>query len=88
MMKQETHRPGAFKQSNKRHKTGRHRSKSAVDNGLKGELFCVRDIGISCSGNIKIIVRFVRTFVPRIDILSTRETIFFLSYISYFFLHR
>ncbi|XP_072758198.1 pre-rRNA-processing protein TSR1 homolog [Anoplolepis gracilipes] len=34
--KQETHRPGAFKQSNKQHKTGRHRSKSAINNELKG----------------------------------------------------
>lgn len=36
-MKQETHRPGALKQSNKQHKTGRHRSKSAVNKELKGE---------------------------------------------------
>ncbi|XP_028046224.1 pre-rRNA-processing protein TSR1 homolog isoform X2 [Monomorium pharaonis] len=37
MMKQETHRPGALKQSNKKHKTGRHRSKSAINNDLKGK---------------------------------------------------
>lgn len=36
-MKQETHRPGALKQSNKQHKTGRHRSKSAINNDLKGK---------------------------------------------------
>ncbi|KMQ92533.1 pre-rrna-processing protein tsr1-like protein [Lasius niger] len=36
-MKQETHRPGALKQSNKQHKTGRHRSKSAVNKELKGK---------------------------------------------------
>lgn len=36
-IKQETHRPGAFKQSNKQHKTGRHRSKSAINNDFKGK---------------------------------------------------
>ncbi|XP_011867459.1 PREDICTED: pre-rRNA-processing protein TSR1 homolog [Vollenhovia emeryi] len=36
-VKQETHRPGALKQSNKQHKTGRHRSKSAINNDLKGK---------------------------------------------------
>lgn len=36
--KQETHRPGALKQSNKQHKTGRHRSKSVINNELKGKL--------------------------------------------------
>ncbi|KAM0733978.1 Pre-rRNA-processing protein TSR1-like protein [Formica fusca] len=35
--KQETHRPGALKQSNKQHKTGRHRSKSVINNELKGK---------------------------------------------------
>ncbi|EFN66374.1 Pre-rRNA-processing protein TSR1-like protein [Camponotus floridanus] len=35
-MKQETHRAGSFKQSNKQHKTGRHRSKSAIINEHKG----------------------------------------------------
>ncbi|XP_029169697.1 pre-rRNA-processing protein TSR1 homolog [Nylanderia fulva] len=35
--KQETHRPGALKQSNKQHKTGRHRSKSAINKDLKGK---------------------------------------------------
>ncbi|GAB1859733.1 Pre-rRNA-processing protein TSR1 homolog [Camponotus japonicus] len=36
-MKQETHRAGSFKQANKQHKTGRHRSKSAVNNEHKGK---------------------------------------------------
>lgn len=36
--KQETHRAGAFKQLNKQHKTGRHRSKSAINNENKGKL--------------------------------------------------
>ncbi|KAL0126341.1 hypothetical protein PUN28_005023 [Cardiocondyla obscurior] len=35
--KQETHRPGALKQSNKQHKTGRHRSKGAIQNAIKGK---------------------------------------------------
>lgn len=35
-MKQETHRAGSLKQTNKQHKTGRHRSKSAVINEHKG----------------------------------------------------
>lgn len=35
--KQEKHRSGALKQSNKPHKTGRHRSKGAVNNELKGK---------------------------------------------------
>lgn len=32
------HRSGALKQSNKSHKTGRHRSKGAIDNEQKGEI--------------------------------------------------
>lgn len=35
--KQETHRPGAWKQSNKQHKTGSHRSKSAINKEIKGK---------------------------------------------------
>ncbi|KAL2720052.1 pre-rRNA-processing protein TSR1 [Vespula squamosa] len=35
--KQETHRPGVFKQINKAHKTGRHRSKGTIDNEVKGK---------------------------------------------------
>ncbi|XP_014601406.1 PREDICTED: pre-rRNA-processing protein TSR1 homolog isoform X2 [Polistes canadensis] len=34
---QETHRPGAFKQTNKAHKTGRHRSKGVINNEVKGK---------------------------------------------------
>lgn len=43
-MKQEIHRPGALKQTNKQHKTGRHRSKSVINNELKGgfSLFLIR----------------------------------------------
>lgn len=33
------HRPGPLKQKNKAHKTGRHRSKGAIDNALKGKEF-------------------------------------------------
>lgn len=33
------HRSGSLKQTNKSHKTGRHRSKGAIDNALKGEFF-------------------------------------------------
>ncbi|XP_066581384.1 pre-rRNA-processing protein TSR1 homolog isoform X2 [Prorops nasuta] len=36
-MKQETHRPGALKQVNKAHKTGRHRSKGSISNEVKGK---------------------------------------------------
>lgn len=32
------HRPGPLKQSNKAHKTGRHRSKGAIENALKGRV--------------------------------------------------
>ncbi|KAM7358218.1 tsr1 ribosome assembly factor [Cochliomyia hominivorax] len=32
------HRPGPLKQANKSHKTGRHRSKGAIDNALKGKV--------------------------------------------------
>lgn len=38
MADQVFHRPGPLKQSNKTHKTGRHRSKGAIDNALKGLL--------------------------------------------------
>ncbi|KAI4478605.1 hypothetical protein M0802_014454 [Mischocyttarus mexicanus] len=34
---QETHRPGVFKQTNKVHKTGRHRSKGVINNEVKGK---------------------------------------------------
>lgn len=32
------HRPGPLKQKNKPHKTGRHRSKGALDNLNKGKI--------------------------------------------------
>lgn len=32
------HRPGAFKQSNKEHKHGRHRSKGSISISTKGKL--------------------------------------------------
>ncbi|XP_046396725.1 pre-rRNA-processing protein TSR1 homolog [Ischnura elegans] len=35
---QERHRPGEFKQPNKAHKHGRHRSKGAIDNAAKGKV--------------------------------------------------
>lgn len=35
---QQAHRAGALVQKNKTHKTGRHRSKGAIDNDLKGKL--------------------------------------------------
>ena len=43
---QDRHRPGALKQQNKAHKHGRHRSKGAIDNAVKGTgmtgwLFCL-----------------------------------------------
>lgn len=39
---QQAHRAGALVQKNKTHKTGRHRSKGAIDNDLKGKcrMFC------------------------------------------------
>ncbi|KAK9294994.1 hypothetical protein QLX08_010567 [Tetragonisca angustula] len=36
--KQEVHRPGTFKQINKPHKTGRHRSKGSISNDVKGKV--------------------------------------------------
>lgn len=36
---QSGHRSGPLKQTNKSHKTGRHRSKGAIDNELKGNFF-------------------------------------------------
>jgi hypothetical protein len=33
---QDRHRPGALKQQNKTHKHGRHRSKGAIDDAMKG----------------------------------------------------
>ena len=38
--KQEVHRPGAFKQVNKPHKTGRHRSKGSISSEVKGKILC------------------------------------------------
>ncbi|KOC67732.1 Pre-rRNA-processing protein TSR1 like protein [Habropoda laboriosa] len=38
MVKQEVHRPGAFKQVNKAHKTGRHRSKGSISSEAKGKV--------------------------------------------------
>ncbi|XP_067864676.1 pre-rRNA-processing protein TSR1 homolog [Heptranchias perlo] len=37
-VKQEPHRPGSFKQSNKTHKTGRHRSKGGLERDSKGRV--------------------------------------------------
>ena len=36
--KQVTHNPGQFKQQNKSHKTGRHRSKGEIDKSNKGKV--------------------------------------------------
>lgn len=36
--KQQTHRPGLFKQQNKAHKTGRHRSKGEIHKTNKGKI--------------------------------------------------
>lgn len=38
---QQVHRAGALKQKNKSHKTGRHRSKGAIDNEQKGGFDCL-----------------------------------------------
>lgn len=38
---QQAHRAGALKQKNKTHKTGRHRSKGAIDNEQKGKFECL-----------------------------------------------
>ncbi|XP_031846369.1 tsr1 ribosome assembly factor [Nomia melanderi] len=38
LIKQEAHRPGAFKQTNKPHKTGRHRSKGSISADVKGKV--------------------------------------------------
>ena len=35
---QEIHRPGAFKQQNKPHKHGKHKSKGQLERGVKGIL--------------------------------------------------
>lgn len=35
---QQTHRPGIFKQQNKSHKTGRHRSKGEIQKSTKGRV--------------------------------------------------
>jgi len=59
-MKQETHRPGALKQSNKQHKTGRHRSKSAISNDLKGKLIVPDSNKFYYKLNIKIM--FIELF--------------------------
>lgn len=53
--KQETHRPGVFKQKNKTHKTGRHRSKGAIDREQKGNLNCLHSDSIE----LKMFVEFV-----------------------------
>ncbi|XP_078404437.1 pre-rRNA-processing protein TSR1 homolog [Cetorhinus maximus] len=37
-VKQEPHRPGAFKQPNKQHKTGRHRSKGSLERDSRGRV--------------------------------------------------
>ncbi|XP_043261297.1 pre-rRNA-processing protein TSR1 homolog [Colletes gigas] len=38
LIKQEVHRAGGFKQSNKPHKTGRHRSKGSISSDVKGKV--------------------------------------------------
>ena len=40
MTKQDVHRSGPLKQVNKSHKTGRHRSKGAINSEVKG-MFCI-----------------------------------------------
>lgn len=38
---QQAHRPGAFKQKNKSHKHGKHRTKGEIGRENKGEIFAV-----------------------------------------------
>ena len=45
--KEEQHRPGAFKQQNKTHKTGRHRSKGQLDKDTKGTQVLHLDVFVS-----------------------------------------
>ncbi|KAK2575866.1 hypothetical protein KPH14_007238 [Odynerus spinipes] len=51
--KQEVHRPGVFKQANKAHKTGRHRSKGSICNEVKGK------------ASVKVITKQVRKNLSR-----------------------
>lgn len=64
---QQAHRSGALKQTNKAHKTGRHRSKGAIDNELKGVygIFCkqctiVHVMTQTYAIHLKMIVSFFR----------------------------
>lgn len=53
--KQEVHRPGAFKQINKSHKTGRHRSKGSINSEVKGKtLYNISNLSIYKYYNIYI----------------------------------
>ncbi|XP_076756814.1 tsr1 ribosome assembly factor [Xylocopa sonorina] len=49
--KQEVHRPGVFKQTNKPHKTGRHRSKGSISSEVKGKVG-VKVLSKRCTKNI------------------------------------
>ncbi|CAL7942706.1 unnamed protein product [Xylocopa violacea] len=51
LVKQEVHRPGAFKQTNKPHKTGRHRSKGSISSEVKGKVG-VKVLSKRCTKNI------------------------------------
>lgn len=55
---QETHRPGALKQTNKTHKTGRHRSKGSINALAKGTLqIFIKHVNVTIQTNLNKIQR-------------------------------
>ena len=71
--KQQTHRPGVFKQKNKGHKHGKHRTKGEIERENKGEtflLFFITVITLSSS----ITKWIVQILVRNNSLASTRDT--------------
>ncbi|VDD91053.1 unnamed protein product [Enterobius vermicularis] len=75
------HRPGAFSHVNKKHKTGRHRSKGSINNALRGK---VDKVFISYYLFVRRLTYDVHLYLPEIALLNLNEIILHFSVVSVF----
>lgn len=73
------HRPGAFSHVNKKHKTGRHRSKGSINNALRGK---VDKVFISYYLFVRRLTYDVHLYLPEIALLNLNEIILHFSVVS------
>lgn len=66
----QVHRSGTLKQSNKLHKTGRHRSKGTIDKELKGKIEVNKKFGVISSS-----ISFTLNYLGKVSVkaISRRQ---------------